>query len=46
LDPTGLTGYLDWNLDFNGVSRITSFRGAYSGDTTNPGWQVSLAIKP
>jgi hypothetical protein len=46
LDTTGLTGYLDWNLDFNSASRLTSFRGAYSGDTTNPGWQVSLAIKP
>jgi hypothetical protein len=46
LDTTSLSGYVDWNLDFNGMSRIASFRGAYSGDTTNPGWQPSLAIMP
>ncbi len=45
-DTTGLTGYLDWNLDFNGLARLATFRGAYSGDTTNPGWQVSLAVRP
>ncbi len=46
LDTAGLSGYLDWNVDFNGTARLASFRGAYSGDAVNPGWQPSLAIRP
>jgi hypothetical protein len=41
-----LTGLLDTNADFNGLSRLTTFRGAYSGDGANPGWQPTLTIKP
>jgi len=46
LDTSDLASYLDWNLDFNGLAYIASFRGAYSGDGTNPGWRPSLSIKP
>jgi hypothetical protein len=41
-----LTGLVDQNVDFNGLSRLTTFRGAYSGDGVNPGWQPALAIMP
>lgn len=40
-----LTGLLDQNVDFNGLPRLDTFRGAYSGDGANPGWQPVLAIK-
>jgi hypothetical protein len=45
-DTSFLTGYLDWSLDFNGALYLPTFRGAYSGDAVNPGWQPSLTIKP
>lgn len=41
-----LSSLLDWNKDFNGLSRLNTFRGAYSGEGVNPGWQPALAIKP
>jgi hypothetical protein len=41
-----LTGYLDWSRDFNGLSYIWTFRGAYAGSGVNPGWQPALTIKP
>ncbi|HEX6863712.1 MAG TPA: hypothetical protein VF414_12885, partial [Thermoanaerobaculia bacterium] len=43
---TDLSGLLDWNLDFNGMPRLLNYRGAYSDDGVNPGWQPALAIKP
>jgi hypothetical protein len=46
LDTTGLPGFTDWNLDFNGMVRDWTVRGAYAGDGTNPGWLPKLAIKP
>ena len=46
LDENFLSGLFDWSLDFNGLSRIFTYRGAYSGDGVNPGWQPALAIKP
>jgi hypothetical protein len=46
VDTTPLTSFLDWNSDFNGLSRLGAFRGAYSGEGTNPGWRPSLAIEP
>jgi hypothetical protein len=45
-DTSFLTGYLDWDRDFNGLLHLPTFRGAYSGDGVNPGWQPALAIKP
>jgi hypothetical protein len=41
-----LSGLVDQNVDFNGLSRLDTFRGAYSGDGVNPGWQPVLGIMP
>src|SRR5215203_656302 len=46
IDLTFLSSLLEWDRDFNGLSRISNYRGAYSGDGVNPGWQPALAIKP
>ena len=46
IDTSFLSGLTDWNKDFNKLVRITTFRGAYSGEGVNPGWQPSLTIKP
>jgi hypothetical protein len=40
-----LTGLIDARVDFNGMSRLGTFRGAYSGDGVNPGWDPVQAIK-
>jgi hypothetical protein len=45
LDLSFLTGLVDQSVDFNGLSRLSSFRGAYSGDGVNPGWQPVFGIK-
>ena len=36
----------DRDRDFNGTTRAATYRGAYSGSGTNPGWTPALAIKP
>lgn len=41
-----LTGLVDADVDFNGMSRLSTFRGAYSGDGVNPGWAPVLTFKP
>ncbi|HEX9981912.1 MAG TPA: hypothetical protein VGF69_01490 [Thermoanaerobaculia bacterium] len=46
IDYTPFTGLLDYNRDFNGRTRINTYRGAYSGDGVNPGWTLARAIKP
>lgn len=46
IDAAGLSGYTDWNRDFNRQSATGTFRGAYSGSGTNPGWKPQLAIRP
>jgi hypothetical protein len=46
IDLSFATGLLDAGLDFNKLPRLSSFRGAYSGDTVNPGWQPAAAIRP
>jgi hypothetical protein len=39
--------YSDWDKDFNNTQRTNfTFRGAYFGEGTNPGWLPRLAIKP
>lgn len=43
---TDLAGLLDWNVDFNGMPRLLNYRGAYSDEGVNAGWQPALAIKP
>lgn len=45
LVTTGLDGFPDWNRDFNGNARDLAFRGAYSGEGTNPGWRLALDFK-
>jgi hypothetical protein len=45
IDTTPLTGYTDWNRDFNSSVRDQTFRGGYTGAGTNPGWRLGLAIK-
>jgi hypothetical protein len=46
VDNSYLSNLLDWNLDFNHLPRLDTYRGAYSGDGVNPGWQPSLTIIP
>jgi hypothetical protein len=46
LNLTYLSGLADQDRDFNGLSRILTYRGAYSGDGVNTGWKPALAIKP
>jgi hypothetical protein len=46
LDLSFLTSLTEWDRDFNGLSKILTYRGAYSGDGVNAGWQPALAIKP
>ena len=44
--PDLSTGFVDQNSDFNGLPRLLTFRGAYSGEGVNPGWLPAQAIKP
>ena len=47
LDPTAFSEDPDHVCDFNGSSRKDfSFRGAYAGAGSNPGWKPTEAIKP
>lgn len=46
LDLSGLDAYADWNRDFNGLPRPGTFRGAYAGEGSNPGWLPALERKP
>jgi hypothetical protein len=45
VDTTGLSVLEDWDRDFNDTLRSTSFRGAYAGQGTNPGWALALERK-
>ncbi len=45
--PAVLAGEADFWNDFNGTDRGTgTFRGAYAGSGTNPGWQLDATLKP
>ena len=46
IDHSPFSGLVDWDRDFNGTTRVATYRGAYSGSGTNPGWTPALAIKP
>lgn len=38
---------VNYHVDFNGIDKGTgTFRGAYAGSGTNPGWQLQDGIKP
>jgi hypothetical protein len=46
IDTSFAVSLIDGSLDFNKLPRLATFRGAYSGDGVNPGWQPSLSIIP
>jgi hypothetical protein len=46
IDYSYLGSLEDRDRDFNGTTRAATYRGAYSGSGTNPGWTPALAIKP
>jgi hypothetical protein len=46
VDLSAFSTLPDYNKDFNGAARDTAFRGAYSGEGTNPGWTLALSVKP
>jgi hypothetical protein len=46
VDLSVFSGFLDWDKDFNAFPKLNTYRGAYSDDGVNPGWQPALAIKP
>jgi hypothetical protein len=46
VDTSFAASLLDGSIDFNGLSHLTTFRGAYSGDGVNPGWHPALALIP
>jgi hypothetical protein len=41
-----MTGYSDFNIDFNGDPYDWRYRGAYSGEGINGGWVLLLDIMP
>lgn len=45
LDLTPFAAHLDSDRDFDGTPKTRTFRGAYSGAGTNPGWALAEAIK-
>ncbi len=45
-DTSSLAGFTAWDRDFNGNPRDWTYRGAYSGEGTNPGWLPRIEVKP
>jgi hypothetical protein len=46
-EPTGsISGYVNWNRDFNGIIGNGTIRGAYAGQGSNPGWLPVLSRQP
>jgi hypothetical protein len=45
MSTMGITGYRDYDRDFNGTPRSWTIRGAYSGQGANPGWKPVLDFK-
>ena len=51
IDLSAFHSDTDYALDFNGTPKAEAkrgvvFRGAYAGDSANPGWQLQADIKP
>jgi hypothetical protein len=46
VDLSAFNGFTDWDRDFNRAAFDTRFRGAYSGEGSNPGWRLAIAQKP
>jgi len=46
VDLSGFAGEIDFDRDFNGIGKgAQTFRGAYAGEGTNPGWRLRAEIK-
>lgn len=45
LDMSSVSAWPDANRDFNGAAYDPAFRGAYSGEGTNPGWALAIGQK-
>lgn len=46
LDLSSFSGHADFDADFNGTSKSNfTFRGAYAGEGTNPGWILAQERK-
>ncbi len=46
IDLSSASGDQDYDRDFNGTQKSFAYRGAYSGQGTNPGWQLADDHKP
>lgn len=47
LDLSAMKVDTDYQCDFNGVKKGDfSFRGAYAGEGSNPGWKLAAEVKP
>jgi MYXO-CTERM domain-containing protein len=46
MDLSGANGDADYDRDFNGTTRDFTYRGAYQGEGTNPGWALTGEKKP
>ena len=46
LNLSSYNAYTDHHRDFNGTLRDGTWRGAYAGSGSNPGWMLELARKP
>ncbi len=46
IDQSSFSTFTDWNKDFNGILHDGTFRGSYSGEGNNSGWQLKLDRKP
>ena len=45
VDLSAAKGDTDYDRDFNGTQRDFSYRGAYQGEGTNPGWKPDATLK-
>lgn len=45
IDLSAFAGHLEWDRDFNGTLKTRTYRGAYSGSGSNPGWAPTVDFK-
>jgi hypothetical protein len=45
MDLSSVSSDVDYDLDFNGTQKDFTYRGAYSGEGTNPGWPPGEGTK-
>lgn len=46
MDWSAFSAHADIDVDFNAVTRDGTWRGAYAGAGTNPGWRLAAELKP